>query len=490
MTETKVPLYMGFQTLSITPIYDSKYKVLWLLKEGTDKPESWFFDPDATGHRLRKIHEIPNHVSERPDVRNMLISPEEAEKEHVKQAAARLQEEDQYADSRPQTPKDSDSRPQTPTPVTVPSMPQQDVIAAMVESLKNLKPVPDISMQPPELSSDLLEQTRNFVIWMKDLELQFETQKVTEPEEKLRFLKSELKAKIVEKVGNQPWEKESDDPYQDYKARVKATLTMRHSKSDARSHFSTLEQRPNEDLVAYINRVLEEAYLCEWGEHYDEMVLNQLKNGSLDDPWIGKVLGVDGQNLTLKQAINLGQTMVSARATSRNIKSRRTGQNQINYTNQRNDQRQTSQNQAFRPDRRTPWQRNAQNDQNEILNCGYCMKDHQRGQCPAYGLVCRKCNGRNHFSGSRKCYAPSQNFRPSQPARPVTPPSSGSDVHQSYPYRAVRYRESSAPHQTYHSQTNRDDQNQTESEILSSQSIADAAVRHVRKKHPENGFLF
>merc|ERR1711894_69327 len=130
----------------------------------------------------------------------------------------------------------------------------QDVIAAMVESLKNLKPVPDISMQPPELSNDLLEQTRNFVIWMKDLELQFETQQVTEPEEKLRFLKSELKAKIVEKVGNQPWEKESDDPYQDYKARVKATLTMRHSKSDARSHFSTLEQRPNEDLVTYINR--------------------------------------------------------------------------------------------------------------------------------------------------------------------------------------------------------------------------------------------
>ena len=169
---------------------------------------------------------------------------------------------------------------------------------------------------------------------------------------------------------------------------------------------------------------------------------------------------------------------------------KKSGQDQINYTTQRNDQRQTSQSPALRPDRQTPWRGNAHSGQNEICNCDYCMKDHQRGQCPAYGLVCRKCNGRNHFSGSRKCYAPSQNFRPSQPARPVTPPSSGSDVHQSYPYRAVRYRESSAPHQTYHSQTNRDDQNQTESEILSSQSIADAAVRHVRKKHPENGFLF
>ena len=116
---------------------------------------------------------------------------------------------------------------------------------------------------------------------------------------------------------------------------------MRHSKSDARSHFSTLEQRPNEDLTAYINRVLEEAYLCEWGEHYDEMVLNQLKNGSLDDPWRGKVLGVDGQNLNLKQAINLAQTMVSARATSRNIKSRRSGQDQINYTTQRRSIRRT-----------------------------------------------------------------------------------------------------------------------------------------------------
>ena len=69
----------------------------------------------------QKLSEVPDDVSERPDAKNMLVSPEMVEREHAKQgqAAARLQEGVQ----------DSDSRPHTPTPVKAPSMQQPDVMA-------------------------------------------------------------------------------------------------------------------------------------------------------------------------------------------------------------------------------------------------------------------------------------------------------------------------------------------------------------------------
>ena len=69
----------------------------------------------------QKLSEVPDDVSERPDAKNMLVSPEMEEREHAKQgqAAARLQEGVQ----------DSDSRPHTPTPVKAPSMQQPDVMA-------------------------------------------------------------------------------------------------------------------------------------------------------------------------------------------------------------------------------------------------------------------------------------------------------------------------------------------------------------------------
>ena len=31
-------------------------------------------------------------------------------------------------------------------------------------------------------------------------------------------------------------------------------------------------------------------------------------------------------------------------------------------------------------------------------NCGYCGSQHQPRKCPAYGVLCSKCNGKNHFA--------------------------------------------------------------------------------------------
>ena len=33
-----------------------------------------------------------------------------------------------------------------------------------------------------------------------------------------------------------------------------------------------------------------------------------------------------------------------------------------------------------------------------IATCQYCAASHDRGNCPAYGAKCCKCNGRNHYA--------------------------------------------------------------------------------------------
>ena len=32
-----------------------------------------------------------------------------------------------------------------------------------------------------------------------------------------------------------------------------------------------------------------------------------------------------------------------------------------------------------------------------VTNCSFCSSSHQYGKCPAYGKVCHKCKGKNHF---------------------------------------------------------------------------------------------
>ena len=42
--------------------------------------------------------------------------------------------------------------------------------------------------------------------------------------------------------------------------------------------------------------------------------------------------------------------------------------------------------------------RNNSQQQNIVNNCRYCTQTHARGNCPAFGKRCQKCNKRNHFA--------------------------------------------------------------------------------------------
>ncbi|XP_068674514.1 uncharacterized protein [Montipora foliosa] len=41
-------------------------------------------------------------------------------------------------------------------------------------------------------------------------------------------------------------------------------------------------------------------------------------------------------------------------------------------------------------------------DSRRIMKCKFCATSHDRGNCPAYGATCHKCNGRNHYA--RCCF--------------------------------------------------------------------------------------
>ena len=45
-----------------------------------------------------------------------------------------------------------------------------------------------------------------------------------------------------------------------------------------------------------------------------------------------------------------------------------------------------------------------QEDSKKILKCKFCAMSHNRGNCPAYGATCLKCNGRNYYA--RCCLKP------------------------------------------------------------------------------------
>lgn len=55
--------------------------------------------------------------------------------------------------------------------------------------------------------------------------------------------------------------------------------------------------------------------------------------------------------------------------------------------------------------------------QNMIQDCKYCGRDHQRGKCPAYGEICKKCKKIIHFSS--KCMSNALSYATKKPVHMV-----------------------------------------------------------------------
>ena len=54
-------------------------------------------------------------------------------------------------------------------------------------------------------------------------------------------------------------------------------------------------------------------------------------------------------------------------------------------------------NRAARPRKKSEYKRQDPHKK-KIRKCSKCGRDHQKGQCPAFGKVCHICNKKNHFA--------------------------------------------------------------------------------------------
>ena len=84
------PEYEGHDTVSITPIYDTDFSIIWLRNQQNKNLKSYFYDHTAPRKRLRTKDEVPENVSTRNDVAEMLLSPEAAEQVHARLAAEEI----------------------------------------------------------------------------------------------------------------------------------------------------------------------------------------------------------------------------------------------------------------------------------------------------------------------------------------------------------------------------------------------------------------
>ena len=448
---TSLPEYEGYNTISVTPIYDTNYKVIWLEKETDKEFKVFFIDTTATSNRLREPEEVPEEIRNRPDVINMLKSPPEAEYEHAKAASRVIRAEEETTNRFP--------TPSAPPPELPPPHDLMQTMAKFGESFAanlKLQPAPDIDLPQFELCSDTLVQTRSLLTWLKNFELKLNTKKITDPDDKLRYLHDKLGSKIKDIIDKAPWtDSATEDVYTNYVNRTKATLMMKNARHDARSKFDSLQQKTGDDLRTYYNELSTEAELCEFPDR-DERILYRMIAGTRDDEWRRKVIA-RGNDITLAEAMGIADTLTSTRVLSKNIREREhpvgnTGV--VHYTSNspgpqhsyrppyRDDRRsyqsdrqdnqgrrdnygssQSGRRDDYRSDRgndrdrrydhRSDRQNDRQDDRRfshppnhqsgEERYCQYCMRHHKPRQCPAWDKRCRKCNNVGHFENSKIC---------------------------------------------------------------------------------------
>ena len=318
---------------------------------------------------------------------------------------------------------------------------------------------------------------------------------------------------------------------------MKNALTMKDPKRDARARFGTLEQGVTDDLRSFYNRLSSVAELCEFVNR-DEAILDRLVVGVWDEEFRKKVMS--DPNITLKKAMEMADTLMSVRATSKGIKERRgypqhPQRGAVHYMNKRDQQPdRRSEQPNYRPgrndrpgsrpdDRNRPRRQDYDNrrddrsrrfdhgsrpdrygNQGEEKDCAYCMRRHKPRECPSWGKECRKCGNVGHFEGSIKCPDSRDTSRAGprtgQHAQNVTQNCYGpggqpsqarpqQDQPTRYSNQSVRYmgHQASAypePHQTERSQNR---SQEARSSPIRSPPYADSAVLHVTR---DSGSLF
>ena len=136
----------------------------------------------------------------------------------------------------------------------------------------------------------------------------------------------------------------------------------------------------------FVTDLRRKAEYCDFGAIKDSLIRDQIVVG-INDPKLRQRL-LRETDLTLEKAIKLCRITEQSQAQSKIFISPTTQTGNIDAVKKEEPPVDTA---KFKNE-----------DSRRIMKCKFCAASHDRGNCPAYGATCHKCNGRNHYA--RCCF--------------------------------------------------------------------------------------
>ena len=167
----------------------------------------------------------------------------------------------------------------------------------------------------------------------------------------------------------------------------------------SRYQFWTYKRAEKQPFVDYLTVVQNLADACEFAEK-ENMIRDKIVFSIAPQEKALKEMLLRQDNLTLAKTRDLCVAFEVTQNEVRSMSTHTTNDKSVNYVNKR----------RARPETRPPTQHSsgnrsyssAKNEHGARVNkqqlCRCCGTKHDARRCPAYGVTCYKCNGRNHYS--------------------------------------------------------------------------------------------
>ena len=136
----------------------------------------------------------------------------------------------------------------------------------------------------------------------------------------------------------------------------------------------------------FVTDLRRKAEYCDFGAIKDSLIRDQIVVG-INDPKLRQRL-LRETDLTLEKAIKLCRITEQSQEQSKIFISPTTQTGNIDAVKREDPPVDTA--------------KSKNEDSRRIMKCKFCAASHDRGNCPAYGATCHKCNGRNHYA--RCCF--------------------------------------------------------------------------------------
>ena len=211
---------------------------------------------------------------------------------------------------------------------------------------------------------------------------------------------------------------EIEDVYVKLRTKLNEHFTPKKNKHHARYLFLKMRPQVGETTSAYAARLREKAKECEFGDTYDERILEHIiqtiDNKKLIEKAISKTWDLTRFLTEASQTEDIARQMLDmesghSQGSPDNI-------SRI-YSEPLNHKQSADESHGFR----RPWRPGKEQDNMKQQRCGFCGLTgvHAKGRdCPAYGKKCRKCHKWNHYSSVCKSDGfRGQNSRGRKPSR-------------------------------------------------------------------------